>query len=89
MSGFGAFRNNTFLFLQSQDQRSQGLIPYQMGVNFLESQSGKTAFGMPRRTYTPFVDDSHDDLPADSARRPEVPFWSGMEIEYANQVNTY
>jgi hypothetical protein len=86
MSGFGAFRNNTVFLLQSQDQRSQGLIPYQMGVNFLDSQAGKTAFGMPRRTYTSFVDDTHEELPADIARRPEVPFWSGMETEFANQT---
>jgi len=86
MSGFGAFRNNTIFLLQSQDQRSQGMIPYQMGVNFLDSQAGKTAFGMPRRTYTAFVDDSHEDLPSDLARRPEVPFWSGQESEFANQT---
>jgi hypothetical protein len=38
------------------------------------------------RTYTAFVDDSHDDLPADIARRPEVPFWSGQEDNFANQT---
>ncbi|CAD5223848.1 unnamed protein product [Bursaphelenchus okinawaensis] len=86
MTGFGAFRNNTIFLLQNQDQRSQGMIPYQMGVNFLDSQSGKTAFGMPRRTFTAFVDDSHEDLPADIARRPEVPFWSGQEDSFANQT---
>lgn len=85
MTGFGAFRNNTQVQLQNQDQRSQGMIPYQMGVNFLDSQAGKTAFGMPRRTYTPYVDDSHEDLPADISRRPEVPFWSGQETDFANQ----
>uniref|UniRef100_A0A914Y817 Calponin n=1 Tax=Panagrolaimus superbus TaxID=310955 RepID=A0A914Y817_9BILA len=85
MSGFGAFRNTTVAQLQSQDQRSQGMIPYQMGVNFLESQAGKTGFGMPRNTYTPFVDEGHEDLPSDMARRPEVPFWSGMETDFANQ----
>ncbi|KAF7626057.1 hypothetical protein Mgra_00009772 [Meloidogyne graminicola] len=85
MTGFGAFRNNTINQLQNQDQRSQGMIPYQMGVNFLDSQAGKTAFGMPRRTYTPYVDDSHEDLPADISRRPEVPFWSGQETDFANQ----
>lgn len=31
MTGFGAFRNNTIFLLQNQDQRSQGMIPYQMG----------------------------------------------------------
>jgi len=86
MTGFGAFRNNTIFLLQNQDQRSQGMIPYQMGVNFLDSQAGKTAFGMPRRTFTSFVDDSHEDLPADIARRPEVPFWSGQEDAFASQV---
>ncbi|CAD6196435.1 unnamed protein product [Caenorhabditis auriculariae] len=87
MSGFGAFRNNTVALLQNQDQRSQGMIPYQMGVNFLESQAGKTGFGQPRQVYTPFTDDTHEDLPADLARRPEVPFWSGQrESEHANQT---
>jgi len=87
MTGFGAFRNNTISTLQLQDQRSQGMIPYQMGVNFLESQAGKTGFGMPRRTYTPYVDDTHEDLPPDMARRPELPFWTAnLEIEFANQT---
>jgi len=86
MTGFGAFRNNTVLGMQAQEQRSQGMIPYQMGVNFLDSQAGKTGFGMPRQTYTPFVDDNHEELPADMARRPEVPFWSGQETEFANQT---
>lgn len=86
MSGFGAFRNTTVSMLQAQDQRSQGMIPYQMGVNFLESQAGKTGFGQPRQVYTGFVDDTHEDLPADIARRPEVPFWSGQETEFASQV---
>ncbi|VDK80385.1 unnamed protein product [Litomosoides sigmodontis] len=86
MSGFGAFRNNTVANMQAQEQRSQGMIPYQMGVNFLDSQAGKTGFGMPRQVYTPFVDDSHEELPLDIARRPEVPFWSGQETEFANQT---
>ncbi|KAM3717573.1 Calponin [Dirofilaria immitis] len=86
MSGFGAFRNNTVANMQAQEQRSQGMIPYQMGVNFLDSQAGKTGFGMPRQVYTPFVDDSHEELPLDMARRPEVPFWSGQESEFANQT---
>ncbi|EJW76290.1 hypothetical protein WUBG_12804, partial [Wuchereria bancrofti] len=85
MSGFGAFRNNTVATMQAQEQRSQGMIPYQMGVNFLDSQAGKTGFGMPRQVYTPFVDDSHEELPLDMARRPDVPFWSGQETEFANQ----
>uniref|UniRef100_A0A1I8ALH0 Calponin-like protein OV9M n=1 Tax=Steinernema glaseri TaxID=37863 RepID=A0A1I8ALH0_9BILA len=86
MTGFGAFRNNTVLGMQAQEQRSQGMIPYQMGVNFLDSQSGKTGFGMPRQVYTAFVDDTHEELPADMARRPDVPFWSGQETEFANQT---
>jgi len=87
MTGFGAFRNNTISVLQAQDQRSQGMIPYQMGVNFLESQAGKTGFGMPRRTFTAYVDDSREDLPADMARRPELPFWTAnMEPEHSNQT---
>ncbi|KAK6107696.1 Calponin repeat family protein [Brugia pahangi] len=86
MSGFGAFRNNTVANMQAQEQRSQGMIPYQMGVNFLDSQAGKTGFGMPRQVYTPFVDDSHEELPLDMARRPDVPFWSGQETEFANQT---
>uniref|UniRef100_A0A0K0DVS8 Calponin homolog OV9M n=1 Tax=Strongyloides stercoralis TaxID=6248 RepID=A0A0K0DVS8_STRER len=86
MTGFGAFRNNTIITLQAQDQRSQGMIPYQMGVNFLDSQAGKTGFGMPRRTYTPYVDDTHEDLPAELTRDPEVPFWSGQkESDFASQ----
>jgi len=86
-TGFGAFRNNTLVQLQNQDQRSQGLIPYQMGVNFLDSQAGKTGFGMPRRTYTPYVDDNHEDLAMNAALQPEVPFWSGShEAEFANQT---
>ncbi|CAJ0589572.1 unnamed protein product [Cylicocyclus nassatus] len=87
MTGFGAFRNNTVNMLQAQEQRSQGMIPYQMGVNFLESQAGKTGFGMPRQVFTSFVDDTHEDLPADMARRPEVPFWTGQdESRHANQT---
>jgi|UniRef100_A0A914C8A1 hypothetical protein len=87
MTGFGAFRNNTISVLQAQDQRSQGMIPYQMGVNFLESQAGKTGFGMPRRTFQPYVDDTREDLPADMARRPELPFWTAnMEPEHSNQT---
>lgn len=86
MTGFGAFRNNTVANMQAQEQRSQGMIPYQMGVNFLDSQAGKTGFGMPRQVYTPYVDDSHEELPLDMARRPEVPFWSGQETEFANQT---
>jgi len=87
MTGFGAFRNTTVMNMVAQAQRSQGMIPYQMGVNFLESQAGKTGFGMPRKTYTSFVDDNHEELPADMARRPDVPFWTGQkEAEFASQV---
>ncbi|KAK6052405.1 calponin family repeat-containing domain protein [Cooperia oncophora] len=68
-------------------EHKAGMIPYQMGVNFLESQAGKTGFGMPRQVYTAFVDDTHEDLPADMARRPEVPFWTGQdEARHANQT---
>uniref|UniRef100_A0A914R2N8 Uncharacterized protein n=1 Tax=Parascaris equorum TaxID=6256 RepID=A0A914R2N8_PAREQ len=38
------------------------------------------------QVYTPYVDDSHEDLPLDLARRPEVPFWSGQETDFANQT---
>jgi hypothetical protein len=86
MTGFGAFRNTSVKDLQHQDQRSQGMIPYQMGVNFLDSQAGKTGFGQPRQVYTGFTDDSREELPPDMARRPEVPFWSGQEVDFANQV---
>jgi hypothetical protein len=86
MTGFGAFRNTTQATLAAQAQRSQGMIPYQMGVNFLDSQAGKTGFGQPRQVYTPFVDDTHEELPADMARRPDVPFWSGQEDNFANQT---
>lgn len=85
MTGFGAFRNTTVMNLQAQEQRSQGMIPYQMGVNFLDSQAGKTGFGMPRQTFTAFIDDGHEELPMDMARRPDVPFWSGQETEFASQ----
>jgi len=75
------------------ESRHSGLIGeaigahLQMGVNFLDSQAGKTGFGMPRMTYTPFIDDTHEELPADILRRPDVPFWSGAkEVEFASQV---
>jgi hypothetical protein len=71
--------------LKDQDRESQGLIPYQMGINWGESQAGKTGMGMPRNVFTPFTDDTHQDLPEDMARRPDVPFWSGMERDFANQ----
>ncbi|PAV70264.1 hypothetical protein WR25_24081, partial [Diploscapter pachys] len=87
MTGFGAFRNTTVAMLQAQDQRSQGMIPYQMGVNFLDSQAGKTGFGQPRQVYTPWVDDGHEELPANMAMRPDVPFWTGQkEADHANQT---
>lgn len=35
--------------MQAQEQRPQEMIPYQMSVNLLDSQSGKTGFGMPRQ----------------------------------------
>lgn len=68
----------------------QGMIPYQMGVNFLDSQAGKTGFGQPRQVYTPWVDDSHEELPANMAMRPDVPFWTGQkEADHANQVRKF
>ena len=58
-----------------------------MGVNFLDSQAGKTGFGQPRQVYTPWVDDTHEELPANMAMRPDVPFWTGQkEADHANQV---
>jgi len=87
MTGFGAFRNTTVRDMKDQDRESQGLIPYQMGINWGESQQGKTGMGMPRNVFTPYVDDSQTrpELPEDLARRPDVPFWSGMERDFANQ----
>jgi len=88
MTGFGAFRNTTVKAMQDQDRNSQGLIPYQMGINWGDSQAGKTGFGQPRQVFTPYVDDSTTrmDLPESLARAPEVPFWSGMERDFASQV---
>uniref|UniRef100_A0AC35UIK3 Calponin-like protein OV9M n=1 Tax=Rhabditophanes sp. KR3021 TaxID=114890 RepID=A0AC35UIK3_9BILA len=84
---FGAFRNNTALHLLNQDQASHGLLCFQYGVNFLDSQAGKTAFGMPRRTFTPYVDDNREDIPATLTRAPDAPFWSSAqkESDFANQ----
>ncbi len=64
----------------------QGMIPYQMGINWGDSQAGKTGFGMPRNVFTQSMDDARPDLPDELARAPEVPFWSGMEVEFANQA---
>lgn len=58
---------------------------FQMGINWGDSQAGKTGFGMPRQTYTPFSDDTREDLDPTLARAPEVPFWSGMETNVATQ----
>jgi len=85
MTGFGMPRNTTIPTMKLQDRKSQGLIPYQMGINWGDSQAGKTGFGQPRQVCTPFVDDTHAELPEDIARRPEVTFWSGAE-KFANQA---
>ncbi|KRY53098.1 Calponin -like protein OV9M [Trichinella britovi] len=85
MTGFGMPRNTTLMQIGRQDQKSQGLIPYQMGINWADSQAGKTGFGMPRQIFTNFVDDSRGELPEEMARMPEVPFWSGME-KFASQT---
>lgn len=76
MSGFGSFRNTTVFGMKNQDRASQGLIPFQMGINWADSQAGKTAFGMPRNTYTPAVDDGRPELPEELARDPNLPKWS-------------
>jgi hypothetical protein len=88
MTGFGAFRNTTSKGVGDQERGSQGLIPYQMGINWGDSQAGKTGFGLPRQVFTNYVDDSMEraDLPESLARAPEVPFWTGMERDFASQV---
>lgn len=85
MRGFSAFRLQTDQNLINQDRKSQGLIPYQMGINWAESQTGKTAFGCPRQVFTSYTDDSNrEELPDNMARMPFVPFWSGAE-DFASQ----
>ncbi|KFD64961.1 hypothetical protein M514_11552 [Trichuris suis] len=79
MTGFGMPRNTTIMQLSRQEQKSQGLIPYQMGINWGDSQAGKTGFGMPRQVFTNYTDDIRGELPEELARMPDVPFWSGME----------
>jgi hypothetical protein len=86
MSAFSAFRNTTVSALQEQVRTSQGFIPYQMGINWADSQAGKTGFGMPRNVFTLYVDDTRPELPESLAMAPDVPFWSGQEQDYANQV---
>lgn len=85
MTGFGMPRNTTQQTLRAQDRKSQGMIPYQMGINWADSQAGKTGFGQPRQVITLQVDDTRGDLPDELARAPEVPFWSGME-KFASQA---
>lgn len=85
MSAFSAFRNTTLNQLQEQERASCGFIPYQMGINWADSQAGKTGFGMPRNVYTSSVDDTRPELPESLANAPHVPFWSGQEQDYANQ----
>jgi hypothetical protein len=83
--GFSAFRLQADVNLHNQDRKSQGLIPYQMGINWAESQAGKTAFSLPRQVFTPYTDDSQrEELPDNMARMPFVPFWSGAE-DFASQ----
>jgi len=84
--GFGPFRLQTMVDSPHQDRKSQGLIPYQMGINWAESQTGKYAFGTPRLTFTPYTDDNQqrEELPDNMARLPYVPFWSGAE-DFASQ----
>ena len=65
--------------MKDQDRKSQGLIPYQMGINWGASQTGATSFGCPRQAFTQFTDDKRPDLPEELARMPYVPFWSGAE----------
>jgi hypothetical protein len=86
MRGFGPFRLQTNPELKSQERKSQGLIPYQMGINWAESLAGKTGFATPRQVFTPYTDDSQtrEELPDNMARMPFVPFWSGAE-DFASQ----
>lgn len=86
MTGFGMPRVQTNpRRIPNQDPKSQGMIPYQMGINWGDSQAGKTGFGQPRQVHTQIVDDTHQDLPEDILRRPDVPFWSGAE-RFASQA---
>jgi hypothetical protein len=85
MGGFGSFRNNTQQLGPKQSRASQGYVPYQMGINWAESQSGKTAFGMPRLTTTQAVDDTRDPLPESLALDPATPLWSSGYSEGASQ----
>lgn len=86
MRGFGPFRLQTNPEAPHQDRKSQGLIPYQMGINWAESMVGKTAFATPRQVFTAYTDDNQgrEELPDNMARLPFVPFWSGAE-DFASQ----
>jgi hypothetical protein len=77
--GFSSRRPETDIKLEHQDRKSQGLIPYQMGINWGDSQAGKTAFGCPRQSFTGYTDDRRPELPDEMARMPYTPFWSGCE----------
>ena len=92
--GFSARRPETDIKLEHQDRKSQGLIPYQMGINWGDSQAGKTSFGCPRQvrqtidqsmngtptqSFTGYTDDRRPELPDELARMPYTPFWSGCE----------
>jgi hypothetical protein len=63
-----------------------------MGINWGDSQQGKTAFGCPRQVcscnkylhttlqaFTQYTDDKRPELPDELARMPYMPFWSGCE----------
>jgi hypothetical protein len=84
--GFSKFRLQAEPLNSHQDRKSQGMIPYQMGINWAESQQGKTGFGMPRQVFTVWSDDNQvrEELPDNIARLPFVPFWSGAE-DFASQ----
>lgn len=77
MPSFGSFRVETNPWAPNQARNSQGFIPYQMGINWADSQAGKTGFGMPRNTMTTVVDETREPLPEDLANNPNVPQWSG------------
>jgi len=77
--GFSSRRPETSPAMEHQDRKSQGLIPYQMGINWGDSQQGKTAFGCPRQAFTQYTDDKRPELPDELARMPYMPFWSGCE----------
>lgn len=76
MAMFGSFRNNTMMSLGRVERASQGFVPFQSGINWADSQAGKTAFGQPRNQVTVAVDDTREPLPEELARDPNTPMWS-------------